>query len=320
MKKTIKNANMTAIALSACLGPVAAQADANFYGIISPTMVDRDSAASVSFQDYGFAPSRIGFTISQDIDNDLKVGADLEVNAGSGDTYTKRKASVNVAGNFGTVELGYGYSATFVMDSVDASGTWWADPMGWLNQFAATGSPSFIPDHTAKTTLFNDHLLYTSPNLSGFQVKVQIGDNASNDDSDSNAIEILVTYGGNGITARFFTIDNGVSDSDPINGILVGYQFPMGFNATYQSTSQDDSTNSNEDEFSGFKLGYSKDRHHFSYSTSTIDNGGGTDYDRNALTYQMDVNDMFKVWAQISDEEFGDLSDDAVAIGTAVFF
>jgi hypothetical protein len=315
---SIKKLAVLGLASALTVGVSSASAeDVKISGWLFYVGVDRDSEEELEFGVLGNSGSQISFDAAQDIGNNLTVAVNFRISSfgsSSGNDVEFDQRSISLSGAFGKIDIGQNLSASAFLDSYDNSPSYWIDPAGWLNKYSATGQSSIAglgSDLTTGATVRIERLRYDTPTYNGLTGRLQVGDNGSR--------EYAAVYSNHNIIANAFVIDPGNAGTDNTIGFLLGYNAPFGLHGSVNRSVQD-RADGGEDEVFGWKLGYQKDKHFVSYSTTEYDDGAADNYERKIVSYVYQAGENFQLYGQYTDEERGSLDDSAIAFGAGIFF
>jgi predicted porin len=198
MKKSL----LALAVLGAFAGASQAQTSVTLYGKVDLGIVAESggAAGSVTKLTSGVSGgSRLGFRGVEDLGGGLKARFQLETgfcadsNAGApnfctgGNNFMGRQAWVGLDGGFGSVQLGRQYTPAFInLTTIDPFGTGLAGQT--TNLFDAAGNSAANPR-------FNNAVIYTTPNLSGFSGSLAYGfGEVTGNASASRAIGFSASY------------------------------------------------------------------------------------------------------------------------------
>lgn len=307
---------------------VQAEADFKVYGRVLYNVISDDTEDDIYFGRHEFAESTFGFKGHYQYEN-LEVGAQIELGLFEGvaglTNSRNRIQEIYVKGDFGTIKLGTGTAATFVIGDVDQSGTFLPDPLGPLSRFGATRRGPAGQSQTplvGSENIFNERLQYISPKF--FESTTLIGQI-----NESGGYEVGIKLLKNGWRATAWTVDNGdgvgVGSSEKSFGALAGYIHSSGVNFNV-SIGQADKIDGSSGEYMNLKLGYKKGKHAVSisngnYETESADGLSLPDHTRNTLSYVYSLTGGVQVWLQgTQGDTDGEESFNAFALGGMVKF
>lgn len=301
----IKQLSLALLAASAMASAMSAHA--GVYGRVTYNAVTGDTSNDdVQFQRHEFAESIIGVKGKADLVGGLTIGANVQYGLGEGlstgaesnqgtlgnaETRT-RIQEFYVSGAWGKLTLGQGVGVSYLMDSIDTSGTWLADPSGWLF-VAGSGSASHRAAGTLTvaptSTLFHERIRYDSPKLGGVAtVAIQVGENGGTE------VGIKGKYNGFRFAAFSNSDDAQFGDS---SGIALGYKHGSGFSIS--GTSGTTSEGRGEVDVTTLKLGYATGKHAFSVQTYEHEDRSEAE----SLAYVYSAAKGIKLWARAVNSE-----------------
>lgn len=324
----LKKLSLSLLAIAAVASVMPAQA--GVYGRVTYNVVTGDTSNDdVQFQRHEFAESIIGVKGKADLISGLTIGGNVQYGLGEGLSITAadtdealgtsqgtlgnsetrtRIQEIYLSGSFGKVSFGQGTGVSYLYDSIDASGTWLADPSGWLF-VAGAGSASHRAAGTLSvaptSTLFHERLRYDSPKIGGIAtISAQLGENGGTEIGVKGAVA--------GVKFGAFSNSDDAQFGNS-SGIILGYKHSSGFSIT--GTSGTTSDGRGELDVTTLKLGYATGKHAVSVQSYEHD----TRSEAESIAYMYSAAKGIRLWARaVNSENAAGESASTIALGGMV--
>ncbi len=299
------------------------QAQLAISGHVAYNLVDRDSEDDLTFQRNGYSESRFKLSYTKTLRNGmgLEVVQEIGIADGEGDLDARRQEVV-LSGDFGGILFGQGYDAGDDLLNGDLSGTAVIQPIA--SQASALDYPA--ADYDGFDPGRGERIRYDSP-LFGDSPKPGDGATVSAQLGNDDEIEIGFRLdseleGGRFRVGAFLTMTDSDVDSDSY-GILVAYAMENGFNFAVVVSSRDNTTGTDDGDFTAIKVGYKTGRHAFSVISGDSENPGNpVETDSFGLAYVFLMEPGIELYAAFNEFDSDDntADEDFLAVGTRVKF
>ncbi len=292
-------------------------------GHVAYNLVERDSEDDLTFQRNGYSESRFKLSYTKALQNGMGLEVVQEIGIADGEgILDARRQEVGLSGDFGGIWFGQGYDAGDDLLNGDLSGTAVIQPIA--SQASALDYPS--DDYDGFDPGRGERLRYDSPLFGdsptpgdGATVSAQLG----NDDEIEIGFRLNSELeGGRFRVGAFLTMTDSDVDSDSF-GILLAYAIDNGLNFAVVVSSQDNTTGTDDGDFTAIKVGYKTGPHAFSVVIGNSENPGNpVETDSFGLAYVFLMEPGIELYAAFNEFDSDDdtADEDFLAVGTRVKF